>query len=195
MAGYFAIASVSQAILSVLANARPRPEFAGSSFELYQSKNFQNPMDDGISLFLYRISTNAARRTMTPFTASDGKRYRPPLPLDLHYMLTAWARDATRQQRLLGWALRTLEDIPILPSGLLNESSPEPDTFHASETVELVRDTVSIGEMYNIWEIAKHQQQPSAVYTARLVSLESKLELVEAGLVQTRDFRAGAVDA
>ena len=194
MASYYAIAAMSQAILSVLANSRPRPEFSSCRFELYQAKDFQNPMDDGISLHLFRVATNASRRTMTPYTAPDGRRYRPPLPLDLQYMLTAWARDAVRQQRLLGWAMRTLEDNPIFPSGLLNESSPEPDTFHASETVELVRDTLSIGDMYNLWEIAKHQQQPSATYTARLISVESKLEMIEPGLVQTRVLRAGSAD-
>jgi hypothetical protein len=193
MAGYFAIASASQAILSLLANARPRPEFAGSSFELYQAKNFQTPMDDGLSLYLYRISTTAARRTMPPFTAPDGRRFRPALPIDLHYMLTAWGRDAVRQQRLLGWAVRTLEDTPVLPSGLLNESGPEPDTFHSNETLELARDTLSISDLNNVWEIAKQNQQPSALYVVRLLALESRVEWTEYPAVQARVFQAGKV--
>jgi len=52
-----------------------------------------------------------------------GRRYRPSTPLDLWYLLTAWSSEAEEQQRLLGWAIRTLEETPILPAGFLNRRS------------------------------------------------------------------------
>ena len=42
--------------------------------------------------------------------------------------------------------------------------------------------------MYNIWEIAKTNQQPSVSYVARMLLLDSEIELTEAAPVQTRGF-------
>ena len=104
--------------------------------ELYQIGNLINPMDEGISLYLYRVAVNGARRNMPPVTGPDGRRYRPPIALDLHYLLSAWARSPAKQQRLLGWAIRTFEDVPILPTGLLNNYGPEPEIFQPGENPE-----------------------------------------------------------
>ena len=56
MASYHAIAAISSAILGLLQSACPKPEFDDAQFELYQSNDFQNPMAEGISLYLYRIA-------------------------------------------------------------------------------------------------------------------------------------------
>ena len=106
-------------MLGLLADACPKPEFASAQFELYQLTNFSNPMEEGISLYLYRVAVNGARRNIPPVLGRDGRRYRPPIPIDLHYVATPWARSAVKQERLLGWMVRMFEDIPILPTGLL----------------------------------------------------------------------------
>lgn len=195
MATYHAIAASGQAILGLLADACPKPEFAGAHFELYQASDLQKPtMEEGLSLYLYRVTVNSSTRNPPPRLGLDGRRYRPSLLLDLHYLLTAWAKTAARQQRLLGWAMRTLEDIPILPQGLLNYTS-EREVFRANETVEVIFEAVSLQDMTNIWEVAKHNQQPSATYLVRAVALESELDLSEGPLVQTRVFDYGKVPA
>jgi hypothetical protein len=193
LATYHAVAATSQAILNLLANACPVPEFAGIRFELYESRNFLSPMEEGLSLYLYRIVPSETRRNLPPRTAADGRRYRAPVPVDLHYLLTAWAKDAVKQQRILGWALRALEDAPILPSGLLNQPGPEPDTFRPEETVEVVLESLSIADLNYIWEVARDRQQPSIAVAARMVTLESTQTLEDAPPVSTRIFGAGKV--
>ena len=188
MATYQAIAATGQAILGLLEDACPRPEFANARFELYQSGDFQNPMEEGVSLYLYRVTVNTARRNLPPKLGPDGRRYRPPIPIDLHYMLTPWARTAVKQQRLLGWAIRALEDMPILPSGLLNRAGPEPDIFHPDETVELLWDPIPLSDMTSLWEVFKPHIQASITYTARMLTVESTVPLVEGLPVQTRAF-------
>ena len=138
MATHNAIAAIGQAILGMLASACPRPEFAGAQFELYQGSNFQSPMDEGISLYMHRITPANNIRNLPPRVGPDGRRYRPSLPIDIHYLLIAWARDAAKQHRLLGWAMREMENTPILHAGLLNQYGPEPDTFGANENVDLI---------------------------------------------------------
>jgi hypothetical protein len=188
-----AIAATGQAILGLLADACPKPEFSAASFELYQVSNFQTPMEEGISLYLYRIAPNRSGQNVPPSVGPNGERYRPALPLDLHYVLTAWARTAVKQQRLLGWAMRTLEDVPVLPAGLLNNFGPETEIFRPSETVEVILTDLKLQDLNNLWGNTKVNSPLSVSYIARLVALESTQELVAADRVQTRVFTAGKV--
>jgi hypothetical protein len=193
MANAYAIAATGQAILGLLANAVPRDEFSAAKFELYQAKDFQSPMEEGVSLYLHRITPAGEIRNYPPRVAPDGRRYRPLLPINIHYLLTAWARDAVKQQRLLGWAMRIIEDTSILPAGLLNQYAPEPETFRPTETVDVTMETISIFDMGQVWDVAKPNIQPSVFYVARMVGVESPLDLNEAAGVQTRVFVSGKV--
>jgi Pvc16 N-terminal domain len=183
-----AIAATSQAILGLVQSASLGGEFQSATFAHYQSSNFQSPMGEGVSLWLYRLTVNA-NRNQPPRVGRDGRRYRPPLPLDLHYVVTAWAGDAVKQQRLLGFAIRTLEDTPILPAGVLNQHGPEPDVFRPDETVELVFESISVQDASYIWGVAQTKEQPSAMYVARMVEIESSVPLDDAAPAQTREFQ------
>ena len=193
MATANAIAAVGQAILGLIAAGVPRDEFPTAQFQLYQAKDFQQPMDEGLSLYLYRITPAGEIRNYPPRMAPDGRRYRQPLPINLHYLLSAWAREAIKQHRLLGWAMRTLEDTPVMPATVLNQGGPETDTFWPNETVDLIMETISVYDMGAIWDVAKPNTQPSVCYVARMVGVESPLDMTEAGPVQTRVFRTGKV--
>jgi hypothetical protein len=193
MATANAIPAVGQAILGLIAAGVPRDEFASAQFQLYQAKDFQSPMEEGISLYLYRITAAGEIRNYPPQIAPDGRRYRQPLPINLHYLLSSWARDAVKQQRLLGWAMRILEDTPVMPATVLNQAGPETDTFRPNETVDLVLEMISVYDMGAIWDVAKPNTQPSVCYVARMVGVESPLEVIEAAPAQTRVFRAGKV--
>lgn len=190
MATYHAIAATGQAIVGLLKDASVNTEFADSRFELYQASDFQSdsPLADGISVYLYRVAVSTSRRNLPPSIGVDGRRYRSPLPLDLYYLLTPWGKTAAKQQRLLGWAIRQLQDAPVLPAGLLNHYGPEADTFRTTETVELICETVSLQDMVNILDPVKSIEQLSMVYVARMVIIESMVELIEADPVQTRVF-------
>lgn len=188
MATYHAIAATSQALLGLLRDACPREKFSRAEFALYHASDFEKPMEEGISLYLYRVTINTAIRNLPPRTVADGRRYRPSLPVDLHYLLTAWAKDAGMQQRLLGWGMRTLEDSTILPAGVLNSYMPEPDTFHANETVEVICDPLSLQDWAAVWDKLKPKLQTSMAYVARMIAIDSTVELIEAVPVQTRTF-------
>jgi hypothetical protein len=188
MATYPAIAATSDAVLGLLQSAAVGTEFDGVAFAHYQSGDFESPMSDGVSLYLYRV-TVSSNRNLPPQIGPDGRRYRPPIPLDVHYLVTAWAETAVRQQRMLGFAIRTLEDTPILPAGVLNQHSPEPNVFRPEETVELVYENLTVQDIGYIWDVAQTKEQPSATYTARMVEIESPVAFDEGGLVQTRELQ------
>ncbi len=171
MARPFAIPAVGKAILSLLSAGVPKPEFANAVFELVQPKDLQTPIDEGIGLYLYRI-TAASKVTSPPPHTTGGRQSLPPLHIDLHYLLVAWARDAFKQQRLLGWAMRTLDSTPVLPASLLNAEEPEPDLFDENEAVEVVLETISLEDLGTIWEGAGMPMQPGAAYVARGLSIQ-----------------------
>jgi Pvc16 N-terminal domain len=187
MALYAAIAAMSDAVLGLLRTASAGTEFDGIEFAHYQASSFESPMAVGVSLYLHRVAVNA-NRNLEPRIGADGRRYRPSIPLDAHFLVTAWASDAIMQQRLLGFAIRTLEDTPILPASVLNQHAPEPDVFAPDETVELVFEAITIQDMSYIWEVAQTKEQPTATYVARMVELSSTIPLDDAAPVQGRDL-------
>ncbi|HEY3301943.1 MAG TPA: DUF4255 domain-containing protein [Candidatus Binatia bacterium] len=191
MATHRAIAATSQALLGLLRDACPRSEFPKADFQLYQNADFEKPMEEGISLYLYRVAVNGSVRNMPPRLGPDGRRYRPSLPVDLHYLLTAWAKDPEEQQRLLGWSIRALEDMPILPAGLLNYKMPETETFHPNETVELICEPLSLQDWTAVWDKLKPKVQTSMAYVVRMIAIESTVELSDGAPMQTRVFDSG----
>ena len=190
MATYHAISAVGQAIVALLKTARSVPEFAGAEVRLFHARDLQKGLEEGVSVYLYRVTVSGARRHLPAGQSPSGKPYRRPLPLDLYYLITPWARTAELQHLILGWSMRAIEDSPSFPPALLN--SYVPDAFRPDEGVELVHEVLSIQDMSYVWEAGKPNIQTSVTYVARVVSIDSRVEQDEPGPpVQTRVFERG----
>jgi hypothetical protein len=192
MADYRAVAAVSEAIIGLLESHYSPADFDGNQlqFEVYLAKDFAQPMNAGVSLFLYRIYVNGVHRSPNGRVDVTGRRQRAQLPLDLHFLLTAWAQDASLQHTIAGWMMRVLEDTPSLPPGLLNQRVP--NAFHPDETVEIGVTELVTEELFRIWEvIVNNAYQISVPYVARTVKIESSQYLSLGAPVQTRTFDAG----
>jgi hypothetical protein len=74
---------------------------------------------------------------------------------------------------------------------VLNQHLPEPDVFGPHETVELVWEPQPMSEFLDLWEGARLRMRPSASYLARIVEIESSVELFEHRDVQTRELVYG----
>jgi Pvc16 N-terminal domain len=148
-------------------------------------------MEAGVSLFLYRVTLNSIQRTPPAKPGPKGHPRRPQLPLDLHFLLTPWAKSASLEQSILGWMMRTIEDTPILTSGILN--TPTAGVFEAEETVEIVAGQLSNEEMFHIWDVLPTKYQISVPYSARIVRIDSELDQREGGPVLTRELDFGVL--
>lgn len=194
MASVQAIAVVGNTLRNLLAEACPRDLFPGAQFRLAQSGNLTGaPFTDlGVTVYLYRVAFSMTRRNLPPRIKPNGDRLKPPTPLDLHFLITAWARSPEQQWALLASAIRTLEDSTVLPAGLLNEnagSAPNgtsPVVFSDNEAVELVGESLSLQDMVSVWEVAKTNQQPSASFVVRSVLIDSTIVIPSGRAVQTR---------
>lgn len=188
MANYRAIAATSTALAGLLRDRYPRDEFgAGLDISLYQARDFESPMQDGFSIYLFRVAVNGAMRNLTLRRSPDGRRYRPSLPLDLHYMITPWAQDTERQQRMLGWVMRLMEDTSVLSAGHLNHYMPETDTFGPQEGIEVVCDPLSLNDYLTLWDRLRRLPS-SATYALRMVLIDSDVSVEDGAAVQSRRF-------
>jgi hypothetical protein len=185
-----AIAATTAAIKGLLDRAAAgSTDFSSITVSTFRTDDLQAPPTGEssapvVSIYLYRVTLSTVRVGRPAIVDREGHRVRAPIVLDLHYLLTAWARSALMQQKLLGWAIRALEDNPVLPATLLNDGGWD-GTFGATETVELVWQPLPPQEEWDLWQVAQTSQQPSAIYLARGVALDSLIPVVEAPLVQT----------
>jgi hypothetical protein len=187
MATPSAIAATTEAIIRLLRSSYDPTQFnnAALDFQVYCANDFLTPMDEGVTLLLYRIFQDGTNRTPPGRMQPNGLRGPTKLPLELHFLLTAWAKTASLQNELAGWMMRTLEDNAILYPSLLN--SYKPDVFYPEETVEIALAQLSTEDLFDIWDvIIRHVYQLSVPYVARVVRIESPYVNVSGAPVQTR---------
>jgi hypothetical protein len=192
MANHRAITAVSEALSYLLQSQYDPADFDGHQlqFRVYVAKDFSQPMEAGVSVFLYRVYVNRVQRSPPGRLDLAGRRMRPQLPVDLHFLMTAWAKDASLQHAITGWMMRVLEDTPILPAGLLNHKTP--GVFHADETAEVGVTDLTTEELFRIWEvIVNNAYQISIPYVVRGVKIESSRPLAQLDPVQERAFDCG----
>lgn len=190
MASYQAIGSVAEAVARLLQQSWQTDLLSGlePQFDVYQGKDFESPMQTGISVFVFQVGVDPVQRTMPPAV----EHHRRPLPLLVSLLLTAWAQDASAEHDLLGWGMRTIADNPILSAGFLNAAVT--GVFRHDETVELIPGALSNDEVFQLWQALPGSMQLSACYLARVVRIESELTEPAAAPVRTRTVRmAGAV--
>jgi hypothetical protein len=187
MARTQALAGTCEAIIRVLRSSFVPAQFSNAplDFQVYAADDFTHPMDEGISLFLYGIYPNNTRRIPSGRLLPNGQRQRSKLPVDLHFLLTAWAKKASLQHEIAGWMVRVMEDNPLLPASLLN--AYRPDVFSVNEQVQVSLTNLSVEEMFRVWEvIIRHVYQLSVPYVATMVEIESDLTETLALEVQER---------
>lgn len=194
MADYHAIGVVSETLRMLLKQSCPSTDFPGADVDILRFDQFRDAepaVTKGITLSLYRISVSQVQRNLVRQFEPTGP-HLPPLPLDLHYLVSTWWEENTRkQQELMAWCMRTLEDITTLNSSMLNYlggSGLATNSFDAHETLEIVYNPLSITDMQSLLDLLKPQIQLSVPYIVRVVMIDSPITLTEAAEVQTRVF-------
>ncbi|MBZ5569153.1 MAG: DUF4255 domain-containing protein [Acidobacteriia bacterium] len=194
MATTQAIASTCEAVVRLLRSNYDPADFNGATldFQVYVAEDFNRPMEEGVSLFLYRVYQNGNYRTPAGRLLPDGRRQATKLPLDLHFLLTAWAKKASLQHQIAGWMMRVMEDNSTLPPSVLN--AYQPNVFRPDEGVDVGLTELSVEDMFHVWEVMiNHVYQLSVPYQARMIEIESAVTIAPLGIpVQERiaDYRS-----
>jgi hypothetical protein len=192
MATFRGISAIGTAVLAMLTEAWARHPFESTILEtkLVQSEQLaQRPTDFGVSLYVYRVAVNGTQRTLAPAEP----RHLRPLPVEVSFIVTPWATSAQRQLELLGWCMRAMGDQPVLSAADLNHAVP--GVFAPDEIVEVVPVQLPPDEYFRLWDALTFDYQLSVAYAARIVRLQSEIEVVEGPPVLERTFTAGALVA
>jgi hypothetical protein len=132
-----------------------------------------------LNVWLHHAAPNAAwRNEVHPIRDSTGRRVaRPPLALDLQYLITAFGVDTYAAEILLGHAIAELHDRPLLDlesvGDVLHRLPPDPNVPAAvvssrlEEQGECIRVTpiaVASEEMSRLWTAVGAQYRATAAY-------------------------------
>ncbi len=159
--------SSDPALAGTEVTARPPDEAANQSFARQ------------VNLFLYQVSPNAAWQNKNmPRQIRPGETGQPPLPLILHYLLTAYVRDNEEDaafigHRLLGRAMSILHDHPLLGQTEIENALVGNDLHNQVERVRLTLQPFSLEEISKMWTAFQTQYRLSAAYEASVVLIES----------------------
>jgi hypothetical protein len=195
MANFRAIRGVTEAIIHLLRTSYDPTDFDNElEFRVFTARDFSSPISNGVSLFLYRLYGFGTQRTPPGRLAPSGERLQTELPLELHFLLTFWGREASLQHTIAGWAMRALEDSPVIPAGVLNTVAS--GMFHDDENIQICLAELRTEDLFRIWDVLDVDiYQLSVPYLARVVSIESVHEAhpVEGGAVQDRTLQAAVI--
>jgi hypothetical protein len=165
----------------------------------------------GLNLFLYQVSPNPGWMNVgLPSRDRNGGRISsPPLPLDLHYLLTAYGVEDFQAEILLGYAMQLLHETPILSRSAirtaLGSPTPLPDVAlppayralagsELADQVEQIRITphfLNPEEMSRLWTALQAKYRPTAAYQVSVVLIESAAPGRSPLPVLTRGERVG----
>ncbi len=143
-----------------------------------------------INFFLYDVRENLKLRGSHRWLVDrqpDGTaiQRRPPVKVDLHYLITAWATDSEDEHNLLGRVLLALFRTPTLPEDLLpdilqNQATPV--------TLEVSQDE-NFTNPVDIWSVLDNDLRPSINLTVTLTA--DPYEPTITPLVGLRELRIG----
>ncbi len=131
-------------------------------------EDLRDPAKPNITIFLYRIAVNPQMRNNPRRVKPDGTMQPTPLPIELSFLITAWAKDTRDELKLIGRILQILYDRRELGTADFVGTSWEKD-----DTVQLILESLPLEDHYRIWDANEVPYRLSLTYTARVVGLSS----------------------
>jgi len=150
-------------------------------------ESLRDPLKPNITIFLYRIAVNAQMRNDPKRVLPNGSIVRQPLPVELSFLITAWAKDTRDELKIIGRILQVLYEKSELGTADLVGASWEKD-----DTVQLVLDSLPLEDHYRIWDATKVAYRLSLTYVARVVGI-SPTEVIMPAPVIDADLRVEVV--
>ena len=139
-----------------------------------------------VNLFLYQVVENGTLKNQDmPGQGHPAAYGRPPLSLDLHYLITTFGTsmatpsgtDETLAQQLLGSAMRVLHDHAVIHQDLADAGQNpilDPSLQGEFEKIKLVLHPVSLEDLSKVWTALSLPYRLSVAYKVSVVQIESR---------------------
>jgi hypothetical protein len=136
-----------------------------------------------VLILLYRASMNQYLRNVG--RTADPRMRPAPLSVDLHFLVSFWAKSADNEQLALAWTMRQLHDVPVLDSSILSREA----AWTSEDVIQLIPEEIETEEMMRIWDTLEPKYRLSLSYIARVVRIDPDQVQEERPVVATRfDF-------
>ena len=124
-----------------------------------------------LSVYLYRITEDPYMKNRPAVEGNGGRTRKPPMSLDLYYLITPLLKAPRDQQIVLGKILQILYDRSTLEGSDLAGSLAT-----SGEVVRVVFNTVPLQEVSWVWQALETPYRLSVTYTVRVTLLDSTEE-------------------
>jgi hypothetical protein len=174
-----AIAAVTATLQAILGNVTSDPDLSDTQFTtLPLDKARGANTSNQLNLFLYQILPNAAWRNLSiPGAVKPGEVGLPPLPLDLHYLISVFGREHDNTQpfdhHLMGNAMSLLHDHALLGPDEISLAFPGSELERQVERVRITLQPLSIEELSKLWTGFATQYRLSVGYEVSVALIES----------------------
>lgn len=149
--------------------------------------SFADPAQPAVTVFLYRIAVDGTMRNLPRRLLSDGSSTRPLLPVDMGFLITAWARQTGDEHLLMGRIMQVLYDRAEIGAADLQGTA-----WEAGDSVQLMLDSLPLEDHMRLWDSVDMPYRLSLTYLARVVGIEPGERLTQAPVVDA-SFRFGRV--
>jgi Pvc16 N-terminal domain len=131
----------------------------------------RNNNDVRLSLYLYRIVENASMKNQFPESVGGNRLLKPPLTLDLFYLITPLVGPPREQQIILGKVMQVLYDRSTL-------SGPDVAGSLAvsGDPLRVILNTVALEEAARVWQALEMSYRLSVCYLVRVAMVSSRRE-------------------
>ena len=148
----------------------------------------ENPTNT-LSLYLYHVAEDRYYKN-APGPGNDAPNVaKAPMALNLFYILTAHHEtdshfDAETQQKLMGYALKTFHDFPVITSRTRINGSPILDPDFGGDTIQTILRPVTPEDAISFWNSQQtNTTRLSSYYEVRVVMLEPEPPKTVPGIV------------
>lgn len=176
MSNSLAVATVTSALLQLLNQAvKAFPGGARVTVRPPDKARLAPPINQ-LNVFLYHTTLDPAWRNQDMPTIRPGETGFPPLPLILHYVITAYGEgdeDDIKAHQLLGRAMSVLHDHPILGPDEFTDLVTGTDLQNQVERVRVTAQVLTVDDMYKLWTAFQTQYRISAAYEVSVVLIDS----------------------
>jgi hypothetical protein len=132
-----------------------------------------------LNLFLYQTVVNGAWRNMDmPRQVRAGETAPAPLPLNLHYLITAYGRGESDNDavshRVLGGAMSVLHDHAVLSRQEIASALAGNDVGDQFELLKITALPMGVEEISKLWMVFQTNYRISAAYEVTVLLIDSR---------------------
>lgn len=173
MADYTALTEAGTALVELLRdNLTPEPLGNRELINLCSPHESEN---NQLTLYLYHIEEDTQNQSAGYYSVDSATERMRPARYVLHFLMTPHSKAPAQmkeadQYRILGAALQTLRDHPVIPQQYLGGSlAAENAVLHVS------LDKMQMEQLLKIWNNTSKEYKLSVVVTVTGVAIDSKL--------------------